>query len=140
MTTKIPAVEAGALLGGRGWCGRVEEDGREEGVAVPLPSCVCFVAVARKVVYVSQQTRKFTDGVSVICPNNRKRRTFVGRDVVGWDPVQHGRHNDLVLTLNLDRCPDTFFLGSDLLVDEDNVLMCGTSGLHRFQSGLVCRV
>ncbi len=66
--------------------------------------------------------------------------TFVGWDTVGWDPVQHGRHNDLVLTLNLTRCPDTFFLGSDLLVDEGDVLMCDTNGMYRLKAGLVCRV
>ena len=42
--------------------------------------CVCFVAFARKVVQISQQTRKVTGGVSVICPNYRKRLTFVGQD------------------------------------------------------------
>ena len=40
MSAKIPAAEAGAaaggLCGGRGGCGREEEDGREEGAAAPL--------------------------------------------------------------------------------------------------------
>ena len=73
-------------------------------------------------------------------PKQSKRLTFVGWNDVGWDPVQHGRHNALVLALNLARCPDTFFLGSDLLVDEGGLLMCVTNGVHRLQPGLVCRV
>ncbi len=39
MPAKIPASEAGArggLCGGRGGCGREEEDGREEGAVAPL--------------------------------------------------------------------------------------------------------
>ena len=45
-------------------------------------SCrVCSVFLCRKVVQISQQTRKVTDGVSVINPNNRKSLTFVGEDV-----------------------------------------------------------
>jgi hypothetical protein len=50
---------------------------------------VCIVAFARKVVQISQQTRKVAGGVSVICPNNRKRLTFVGQH------ARHGRQNAL---------------------------------------------
>jgi hypothetical protein len=46
MPAKIPAVEAGALLGGRGWCGRGEEDGREEGAAAPLEALRALPLVA----------------------------------------------------------------------------------------------
>ncbi len=46
MTAKIPSVEADALLGGRGWCGRGEEDGREEGAAAPLESLRTLPPVA----------------------------------------------------------------------------------------------
>ena len=35
-TAKMPAVGAGALLGGSGCCGRGDDDGREEGAAAPL--------------------------------------------------------------------------------------------------------
>ena len=44
--------------------------------------CVCSVAFGRMVVQISQQGREVPDGVSVICPNNRKRLTFVGQDAV----------------------------------------------------------
>ena len=33
---KSPSVGVGSLLGGKGWCGRGEEYGREEGSTVPL--------------------------------------------------------------------------------------------------------
>ena len=46
MPAKIPAVGAGALLGGRGWCGRGEEDGREEGAAAPLEALRALPPVA----------------------------------------------------------------------------------------------
>ena len=104
------------------------------------PSCVCFVAVAHKIVYVSQQTRKVADRVSVICPNNRKGLTFVGRDAVGWDHARHGRQNALILALDLTRCPDTLFIGSNLYVEESGVFMRSISRLHRLQPGLVSRI
>ncbi len=43
---KIPAVGTGGLLGGRGYCGRGEEDGREEAVAVPLETLRALPPVA----------------------------------------------------------------------------------------------
>jgi hypothetical protein len=89
------------------------------------------VAVALKVVHVGQQTRKVTDRVSVICPNNRKRLTFVGQDAVGWQHAQHGRQNALMQALNLASCPDTILVRSDLFVDQRGILMHGSSGLHR---------
>ena len=51
MPAKIPASEAGAsagggLCGGRGGCGREEEDGREEGAAVPLETLRALLPVA----------------------------------------------------------------------------------------------
>ena len=50
MTAKIPAVgegaDAGAMCGGRGDCGREEEDGREEGAAGPLECLRAFLPVA----------------------------------------------------------------------------------------------
>ena len=47
--------------------------------------CVCSVAFGRMVVQVSQQQRKVADGVSVICPNNRKRLTLLGKMLLAGD-------------------------------------------------------
>ena len=63
----------------------------------------------RMVVQISQQRRKVTDGVSVICPNNRKRLTFVGQDAVGRQRARHGRQNALMKALSSIK-PLFFFL------------------------------
>ena len=149
--------------GQRGFCGRDEEDGGEEGAAAPLEalrallpvvgdsptqldrvaSALWRLLVKCKVVYISQQTvaRKVADRASVVCPNNRQRLTFVGQDAVGWQQhAQHGVPNALMKTLYLARCPDTIFVRSHLFVDEGGILMCGISGLHRLQPVSVCGV
>jgi hypothetical protein len=79
----------GGWKGGRG-CSTIgsptsSSDGRWESC------CVCSVVFGRMVVQVSHQQRKVTDGVSVICPNNRKRLTFVGQDAVGRQPSPRRR-------------------------------------------------
>jgi hypothetical protein len=54
MPVKIPAAEAGAaaggLYGGRGGCGREEEDGREEGAAAPLEALQALPLVVEDLV------------------------------------------------------------------------------------------
>jgi hypothetical protein len=103
--TNIPAVGGGAAAracrGRRGGCGREEEDGRkglphheklyESFRRSSGPCCVCLVSVVGMVVQISQQTRKITDRVSVICPHCRERLTFVGQDAVGWQHARPGR-------------------------------------------------
>jgi hypothetical protein len=104
MPVKIPAAQAGAagggLCGGRGGCGREEEDGREEGAAAPLEALqalplvvedlVASVSFVHVVVHISQQTLKITNRVSDIRPHDRKGLTFVGQDAVGGQRARHG--------------------------------------------------
>jgi hypothetical protein len=92
--------------------------------------CVCFV---RMVVPISQQTRKITDRVSVICPHNRKGLTFVEQDAVGWQHARHGRQNELIKALHCSSCPYTIFLISLLLIDERGILMRSSRRLHLLQ-------
>ena len=101
--------------------------------------CV-FVAVALKVVHVGQQTRKVTDRVSVVCPNNRKRLTFVGQDVVGCQYAHHGRQNALMKALHSSGRPYTVVMIGNLFIDEGGILMRDCRGLHRLQPVLVPRV
>ena len=89
------------------------------------------------VVQVSQQTRKITDRVGVICPHNGKGLTFVGQDAVGWQRARHGRQNALIEALHCSRCPYIIFLGSNILVNEGGILMRGSRRLHLLQPGLV---
>ena len=64
MPAKIPASEAGAaaggLCGGRGVCGREEEDEREEGVATPLESLRALPLVVEDLVASVFLCRLFT--------------------------------------------------------------------------------
>jgi hypothetical protein len=69
--------------------------------------CVCSVTVSRMLVQVSQM--KVTDRVSVICPHNRERMTFVGQDGVGWQRVNHGGQNVLMNSLTNLLGPDPSF-------------------------------
>ena len=99
MTAKIPDVGAGVasgtLLGKKEGCGREEE-----------------------VVQIGQQTRKVTDGVSVICPNNRKWLTFVGQDDVGWQHVSDGMQDVLMNELHLSNDPHSVATFSNLFGEE----------------------
>ena len=91
--------------------------------------CVCSVSFGRMFVQVSQQQRKVTDGVSVICPNNRKRLTFVGQDVVGRECECSGGQNALMKALHSSGRPDTIAVGSNLLLDEGSIHVRDRSGL-----------
>ena len=139
------------MLGGRGCCGRGEEDGREEGAAAPLEALrvlppvvgdlvASAVFLGCKVVQISQQRRKVTDGVSVICPNNRERLTFVGQDAVGRQRARHGRLNALMKALHSSGRPYTIALISNLLLDEGSIHMCDSSRLHKLRPVLVRRI
>ena len=61
---KIPVAEAGAaaggLCGGRGGCGREEEDGREEGAAAPLEALRALPLVVEDLVASAFLCRLFT--------------------------------------------------------------------------------
>ncbi len=75
--------------------------------------------VARKVVRISQETRKVTGGVSVIYPNNGKRLTFVGNDAVGCHRVDHGRQKVVMKALHLSNDPFTVETCGNLFVRKD---------------------
>ncbi len=74
---------------------------------------------------VSQQARKITVRISVICPHNRERLTFVGQDGVGWQCARHGGRNAMMKALN---CP---VVHRNLLADEGGIVVRRSSGLHR---------
>jgi hypothetical protein len=91
------------------------------------------VAVVRVVVQISQQTRKITDRVGVICPHYRERLTFVGQDAVGWQHARPGRPNALMKALHCSSCPYVIFLISNLITKEGGIPVGGSGGLQLLQ-------
>ena len=92
------------------------------------------------VVQISQHGRKITDRISVICPHNRERLTFVGQDGVSWQCARHGRQNALMKALNCPSRPHTICLARNFFGDERGIVMLSSRGLHCSQPVLVCRL
>ncbi len=95
--------------------------------------CVRPVASGGMVVHVSQQRRKVADRVSVICPSNRKRQTFVGQDAVGRQSARSRRQDALMEALNNAGRQHPILEISNLCVDKGGILMRGRRGLHRLK-------
>ena len=96
--------------------------------------CVRSVAFGRMVVHVSQQRRKVADGVSDICPNNKKRQTFFGQGAVRRQSACSRRQYVFMETLNNDSRPHPILVIINLCVDEGDILLEGHRGLHRLKT------
>ena len=128
----------GGWKGGRG-CSTIGSP-TSSSTGRPGLCCVRSVAFGRMVVHVSQQRRKIADGVSVICPNNRKRLTFVGQDAVRRQSAHSRRQYALMEALNNAGRPHPILVISNHCVDEGGILMRGRRGLHRLKPVSVCGV
>ena len=122
----------GRWKGGRG-CSTI---GSPTGTSTGRRGLCCFrpVSSGGMVVHVSQQRRKVADGVSDICPNNKKRQTFVGQGAVRRQSTRSRRQYAFMETLNNDSRPHPILVIINLCVDEGGILLEGHRGLHRLKT------
>jgi hypothetical protein len=85
-------------------------------------------------------SKKVSTEISVICPHNGERLTFVRQIGVSWKCARHGRQNALMKVLNCPGRPHAICLARNLFGDERDIVVFSSSGLHCIQSSLVCRL